>query len=387
MAKSSKKLTGNATKPITDFFKPKSLSQSSSLATVASNSNGPSSEPTVSLIAFSQIALSQFSSSTHLPRVIHMQVKFQSRIFEDTTTLRKVLRSPTKPMVQTVVSSTSSLKRSRSPGAQPPGLSPLPLRRIQKPLPETCNSPARRNAKFDTDSDRERDSVVYVKRVRSGRVSSLNQFSDTCIFPLQQTPQSKKRRICSPGPSSLHSSSSLVPSSQSDEEELAPSRSKVQSTDVKAVDHWRKEALPPSPDVDNDDDCAAQIDPLLSSSPLTSRFTSPLTEPEHGTELQCPMPTSPFSPGFGHIPTPPYTGGTTMPPTPIALDSTTKAAQIIADIKARAYAATLLSPESSPSLEFKDELSDSSDDEMLPFVPVPVKGKRYLSRHPSCFVC
>jgi len=223
----------------------------------------------------------------------------------------------------------------------------------------------------------------------------LNRFSDTCmVFPLQQTPQSKKRRICPPGPSSLHSSSSLVPSSQSDEEELAPLRSKAQSTDVKeAVDHWRKEALPPSPDVDNDDDRAAQmeIEPSLSSSPLTSRFTSPLTEPEHGTKLQRPTPASPFSPGFGHIPTPPYTDrhsdDVTMPPTPIALDPATKAAQIIADIKARAYAATLLSPESSPSLEFKDELSDSSDDEMLPFVPVPVKGKRYSSRHLSCYVC
>ncbi|EDR08791.1 uncharacterized protein LACBIDRAFT_296212 [Laccaria bicolor S238N-H82] len=361
MAKSSKKLTGNATKPITDFFKPKSLSQSSSLATVASNSTGPSSEATVSSIASSQTVLSQSSSSTHPTRVTHMQVKLQSHVSEDTTSLRKGLPSPTKPMVQTVGSSTSSLKRSRSPDTQPPGLSPLPLRRFQKPLPEPCNSPARRKAKFDTDSEREQDSVVHVKRM--------------------QTPQSKKRRISSPGPSSLHSSSSLVPSSQSDEEELAPSRSKARSTDVKAVDHWRKETLPHSPDVDSDDDRAAQteIDPLLSSSPLTSRFTSPLTEPEHDTNLQRPTPASPFSPGFGHIPTPPYTdrhsNDAPMPPSPIALDPATKAAQIIADIKARAYAATLLSPESTPSLEFKDELSDSSDDEMLPFVPVPAKEK------------
>ena len=76
-----------------------------------------------------------------------------------------------------------------------------------------------------------------------------------------------------------------------------------------------------------------------------------------------------------------------MPPTPIALDPTTKAAQIITDIKARAYVAALLSPETSPSFEFKDELSDSSDDEMLPFVLVPGKGKRYSSRHSSCYVC
>ena len=60
----------------------------------------------------------------------------------------------------------------------------------------------------------------------------------------------------------------------------------------------------PLRDVDNDDDPVAQmeIDPLLSSSPLTSRFTSRLTEPEHGTKLQRPTPASPFSPGFGHIP-------------------------------------------------------------------------------------
>ena len=91
------------------------------------------------------------------------------------------------------------------------------------------------------------------------------------------------------------------------------------------------------------------------------------------------------------VTSPPYTDhlsdDATMPPMPIVLDPTMKVPQIIVDIKARAYAATLLSSETSPSFEFKDELWDSIDDEMLPFVLVPGKGKRYSSHHSSCYVC
>lgn len=61
------------------------------------------------------------------------------------------------------------------------------------------------------------------------------------------------------------------------------------------------------------------------------------------------------------------------PSIPQALDPITKAERIIADIKARAYAATLQNQSETPAREFKDELSDSDDDI---FPETPMKGKR-----------
>jgi hypothetical protein len=57
-----------------------------------------------------------------------------------------------------------------------------------------------------------------------------------------------------------------------------------------------------------------------------------------------------------------------LPVTPVALTEASKTAKIIADIKARAAALAMSSPEQSPILELK-ELEDSSDEEEQFFVP------------------
>lgn len=55
-----------------------------------------------------------------------------------------------------------------------------------------------------------------------------------------------------------------------------------------------------------------------------------------------------------------------MPTTPVALDATAKTAQIIEQIKQRAYAAVHSSPEPA-ALEFQETLDDNSDEEDVPF--------------------
>ena len=78
----------------------------------------------------------------------------------------------------------------------------------------------------------------------------------------------------------------------------------------------------------------------------------------------------------GQMLIPPLTDPSFSAPTPFPLDPATKTAQIIAQIKERAFAKTQSSPEVAP-LEFNDDLDDSSDDDsflpVLPFVTKPVR--------------
>lgn len=80
----------------------------------------------------------------------------------------------------------------------------------------------------------------------------------------------------------------------------------------------------------------------------------------------------------GQMLTPPSTVPplTVSAPTPIPLDPATKTAQIIAQIKERAYAKTHSSPEVVP-LEFIDDLDDSDDELFLPVLPFVTKPARY----------
>ena len=75
----------------------------------------------------------------------------------------------------------------------------------------------------------------------------------------------------------------------------------------------------------------------------------------------------------GQMLTPPLT---VSAPTPIPLDPATKTAQIIAQIKERAYGKTHSSPEVVP-LEFIDGLDDSDDELYLPVLPLVTKPSRY----------
>jgi hypothetical protein len=69
-----------------------------------------------------------------------------------------------------------------------------------------------------------------------------------------------------------------------------------------------------------------------------------------------------------------------LPATPVALTEASKTAKIIADIKAKAYAQALSSPEDSPLGELR-ELEDSSDEEDLFDVPVYATLHRHTAAH------
>lgn len=73
--------------------------------------------------------------------------------------------------------------------------------------------------------------------------------------------------------------------------------------------------------------------------------------------------------------TPPSSDLPSLPPTPVAPDSAKKSTQnIIADIKARAYAKRFSSPDSD-QLDFQDDLDSSDDDELILPLPAPLPIK------------
>ena len=140
----------------------------------------------------------------------------------------------------------------------------------------------------------------------------------------------------------------LVPSSQSDEEDLAS---------VNEQAHLPKLTL------ENNGSMEISADNNLVSEP-TTKATS--------TNCHSRTPNS-TSHSTGQMLTPPLTVSAPMP-TP--LDPATKTAQIIAQIKERAYAKTQSSPEVAP-LEFVDDLDDSDDDFLLPVLPFVTQPARY----------
>lgn len=63
-----------------------------------------------------------------------------------------------------------------------------------------------------------------------------------------------------------------------------------------------------------------------------------------------------------------------MPPTPVALTQITKAAQVIAEIRQRAYARESSSPEPAPLVFDADMISSDDDDELLPLQIIKPSG-------------
>jgi hypothetical protein len=119
----------------------------------------------------------------------------------------------------------------------------------------------------------------------------------------------------------------------------------------------------PTPTLENNEDMDVSDD-------NNSLFSEP-TAKDTSTNYHNRTP-NPTSHSTGQMPTPPLTVSV---PTPIPLDPATKTAQIIAQIKERAYAKTHSSPEVTP-LEFIDDLNDS-DDDLLPVLPFVIKPPRY----------
>jgi len=173
---------------------------------------------------------------------------------------------------------------------------------------------------------------------------------------LQPNPQQRKKARLSSPPESLIGG--LVPSSQSDEEELV-------SVELRTLQSSAIQKQVPLPTPDHDGSFAMLIDEVdIHSSPLTSPI-----EGSKAAELP-----SRVSHTNIQILTPPSSDLPSIPPTPVALDQASKTAKIIADIKARAYERSLSSPE--PYLHFNEELESSDDDDLPPIAIVAKTSKR-----------
>ncbi|KAF9566704.1 hypothetical protein CPC08DRAFT_703669 [Agrocybe pediades] len=161
------------------------------------------------------------------------------------------------------------------------------------------------------------------------------------IDNMTQPQLGKKRRTSSPLKQKQNFNTEVIPSSQSDEElPLWTAAATVPDSATPAVE---PSSCPTTPDRVNQHDNA------------TSQAVSPSLD-------------RPRTPSFGDLPS--------VPATPVALDVASKTAKIIADIKARAYARELSSPE--PTLEFNDapEISSDEEEDILPITRIPIKTKK-----------
>ncbi|KAJ7217972.1 hypothetical protein GGX14DRAFT_598937 [Mycena pura] len=237
----------------------------------------------------------------------------------------------------------------------------------------------KRKAKLDSDSEIDSiDAVAYLPRSPARTRTSAGPLSKPQPMSIshkenlthklpQVTPIPKKPRIsppppCMPSPGPKPpvdpSDPELIPSSQSDEDELAP-RLLARDSDaiMEEVDRRRSEAHSPDslamsePREDMDVDTSPPEAMIVVHEEAPSSVFTPEPSPE---PQQQSIQLTPQQPRL--VPS--------LPVTPVALTAISKTAQIIADIKARAYAEALSSPEDSPLLELRD-LEDSSDDEDL----------------------
>ena len=174
-------------------------------------------------------------------------------------------------------------------------------------------------------------------------------------FSQPNTQRRKKARLSSPEGPSQSETGNLVPSSQSDEDELirlgtepVPQKNGLHYTQTSSL-LLTPNAGNDSMNVDEDLFSDRQL-PLDSVSSTSKSITHTSSSP------------------FDQILTPPVSDPLPLPSTPVALDAATKSAKIIAEIKARAYANSMSSPETVP-FEFNDELESSSDEDDLLTMP------------------
>lgn len=156
------------------------------------------------------------------------------------------------------------------------------------------------------------------------------------------SPPEERTPVSSPAPSEQ-----LIHTSQSDEMDLTLSTPLRRDSDQvrKDIEMWKKGAVASSASPKRRE-TVREDSPL---SPLTSLATSPVQNTE--TPIQTPICAfSPSSPLF--------------PPTPKALDPDTKAANLIAEIKARAFA-SVCPPSGDEKLLKYRELDDSDEDDLL----------------------
>ncbi len=152
----------------------------------------------------------------------------------------------------------------------------------------------------------------------------------------------------------------MIPSSQSDEQELSienATNAPESVADANNVSQNTSWPMTPERNMDNND---MEIDQELPElSPMTTPPTDGWLSSQHGSQSSDPG-------------TPPPSGPSSIPPTPVALDRASKTAQIIAEIKAKAYATVTSSPEP-VTLELDDHSDTSSDEEDI--FPMLLKPK------------
>lgn len=343
-----------------------------------------------------------------------------------------------------------------------------PHRRPKLVLPRT-NAPIKRKFRHESDSegDIEEFSPPNALQTDLSRPATVSSSLSNTLATKENVPtiptvteklecklissSPKKARISSPEPGAQPPSSGhdadveeVIPSSQSDEQELTPSKVvKRRLSDVnKAVQEWRASSLlasppkcPLSPSLPRDSLPAAEFDvqpdfdvpmdeasrftdnepaevlvpPIAGDSQLASETevsqqlhhvssgselispidafstgptvpSSPLT---NGKSATSPLPQSPRFPFGGEedrlTTPPPKDHFPPLPPTPMALDAESKAAKMIAEIKAKALAAMSDSSDSSDEddndLELK-ELEDSSDEDLDDSLFKSIKGDK-----------
>jgi hypothetical protein len=167
---------------------------------------------------------------------------------------------------------------------------------------------------------------------------------------------SKITRLSSP----LSDVEESVPSSQSGEQEMGVKQN---------VDKLRKKTLSPSAgdllltSQGNAENAQMDIDVVTLAAGSNSSFLE--FKPDRPTT---PSPTATSVQLF-------------LPATPVHLNAASKTAQLIAQIKEKAYAASLSSPESMASVDFNEELVESSDEaDVELWKPLSTaKGAKYVS--------
>ncbi|GBE80983.1 hypothetical protein SCP_0307060 [Sparassis crispa] len=248
----------------------------------------------------------------------------------------------------------------------------------------------------------------------------------------------KKARLSSPEPMPDAPSSGndadveeLIPSSQSDEQELCVPKAAVKNPqEVKeSVHKWRQEAVPAEPileqfppedhfthftepEMQTDPDVAMADSVPLPTVELTKGSVTPRSEAEVSTLLHLRSSRSTLSSSHWEAPTsdagvlpatlpaaasappapisadylsisPPPLDLPPRPPTPVALSMETKTAQIVADIRAQAEARDDESFDQDVPLEFKDLESSSDEDDGFLQLMTNIRGKGKASRMPS----
>ncbi|KAH6910355.1 hypothetical protein BKA70DRAFT_121865 [Coprinopsis sp. MPI-PUGE-AT-0042] len=249
-------------------------------------------------------------------------------------------------------------------------------------------------------NSQEKPSPPGMKRERSATMQAMdkntqpisNSTSGQCTTSMSH----KKARLSSPISIASVNSSSTIPSSQSDEEELSPSQ--LCFANGKS---WQKDKQLPTPgDEEMSEPLADEMDvdePLPQDG--RSGHTTPTSEWEIDAHLKSPSSPDTSVSHLNQVLTPPYTDDSSMedivalpamPPTPVALDPATKTKQMIAAIKEKAAKKVqeefeLSSPE--PTLYTIDlsDLSDSdSDDDALDLLPPaqPISASSSSSTQP-----